>query len=120
MIVPPGFARIPVSLAPAGSERVLSFDLLIFELPRALRAGGTEAPGELLADPEAAFPAFTPERDRMEAGWLAAPPDPAEAFREADAALARWDAGLPDTADRRPWFVRRYWRVRDRRAGLAN
>jgi len=28
--------------------------------------------------------------------------------------------GLPGVRDRRPRFVRRYWAVRDRRAGLAN
>nr|MCU0281405.1 hypothetical protein [Acidimicrobiia bacterium] len=72
----------------------------------------------VMRDPEAAYPTFTPERDAMEAGWLASPPEPAAAFREAEAALARWHAGLPDAPDRRPWFVRRYWALRDRRAGL--
>jgi dipeptidase len=72
----------------------------------------------VMRDPEAAYPTFTPERDAMEAGWLASPPEPAAAFREAEAALARWHAGLPDAPDRRPRFVRRYWAVRDRRAGL--
>jgi dipeptidase len=72
----------------------------------------------VMRDPAAAFPAFTPERDLIEARWLAAPPEPRAAFQEADAALARWHAGLPDGPDHRPWFVRRYWAVRDRRAGL--
>jgi len=73
----------------------------------------------VMRHPEAAFPAFAPERDAIEARWLASPPDPADAFREADEARARWEAALPDAADRRPRFVRRYWAVRDRRAGLG-
>ena len=68
--------------------------------------------------PEAAYPAFTPERDGLEASWLASPPEPAEAFAAAEAALARWQAALPGLPDRRPGFVRRYWAKRDRRAGL--
>lgn len=73
----------------------------------------------VMRDPDAAFPSFTAERDQMEARWLAAPPESAEAFRQADGALARWQAGLPVSVDRRPRFVRRYWAKRDRRAGLA-
>jgi secernin len=72
----------------------------------------------VLRDPQANFPSFAPERDEIEARWLASPPDPAEAFREAEEALARWVIGLPEIRDRRPRFVRRYWAVRDRRAGL--
>jgi hypothetical protein len=71
-----------------------------------------------MRDPEANFPSFTPERDEVEARWLASPPDPADAFGEADEALARWGVRLPGVQDRRPPLVRRYWAVRDRRAGL--
>jgi len=71
-----------------------------------------------LHDPVATFPSFVAERDEIERRWLADPPDPAEAFREADDALTRWSKRLPDTPDRRPWWVRRYMAVRDRRAGL--
>jgi secernin len=74
----------------------------------------------VMRDPVAAWPAFVPERDAIEARWLAAPPDPGEAFREADAALARWEAALPESLDRRPAFVRRYWAKRNRRAGLGS
>ncbi len=72
----------------------------------------------VMRDPEAAYPTFTSERDQIEARWLAAPPDPEAAFPEADLALARWHAGLPESPDRRPAFVRRYWAKRDRRAGM--
>ena len=73
-----------------------------------------------MRDPQANFPSFVPERDEIEARWLASPPDPADAFRRADEALARWVIGLPEIRDGRPRFVRRYWAVRDRRAGLAH
>jgi secernin len=74
----------------------------------------------VMRDPEANFPSFIPERDEIQARWLASPPEPEEAFRHADEALARWSIGLPEVRDRRPWFMRRYWAVRDRRAGLAH
>jgi secernin len=74
----------------------------------------------VMRDPEAHFPSFTPERDEIEARWLASPPDPDDAFRQADEALARWLAALPEVRDHRPRFVRRYWVVRDRRAGLTH
>ena len=62
---------------------------------------------------------FLEERDAVESRWLAGPPSPDEAFAEADELLARWSAAPPPRRDARPWWVRRYWRVRDRRAGLA-
>jgi len=74
----------------------------------------------VMRDPEANFASFAAERDQIEARWLASPPDPAEAFRQADEVLARWVIGLPGVSDRRPRFVRRYWAVRDRRAGLKS
>ena len=65
-----------------------------------------------------AFPVFTAEREAIEDRWLTAPPEPEAAFQEAGEARARWEAGLPRSADRRPWLVRRYWAKRDRKAGL--
>jgi secernin len=62
------------------------------------------------------------DRDAIEARWLAAPPDPRDAFAEAEGHLAAWTAaaeGRP-VADRRPFWVRRYWCARDRRAGLVS
>jgi hypothetical protein len=72
-----------------------------------------------LADPRL-YPRFTPERDEVEARWLADPPDPADAFAEADRLLERWtDAVWADTVtDARPAWVRRYWRVRNELAEL--
>ncbi len=74
----------------------------------------------VLCDPATLRPRFIPERDEVEAAWLAQPPEPREAFGEADRLLSRWTlaaSGQP-TRDIRPLFVRRYWRKRNRRAGL--
>lgn len=74
---------------------------------------------EMLRDPTAAYGLLAPERARVERRWIAEPPSARDAFAEADALLDRWttivrDAHLEDT---RPWWVRRYWRARDQRAG---
>ncbi|MBK7071057.1 MAG: hypothetical protein IPH44_02040 [Myxococcales bacterium] len=61
------------------------------------------------------------ERDEVERRWLSAPPAPTAAFAEHRALVERWlaaSAAAP-VADDRPWYVRRYWAERDRRAGLA-
>ena len=60
------------------------------------------------------------ERDDVEARWLAAPPEPVDAFVEADGLLARWTELVRDveTGDARPFWVRRYWQTRNRRAGI--
>lgn len=73
-----------------------------------------------LADPERLMPLFAAERDEIEARWMVDPPDPAAAFAEADRLLERWTTlvGLATLGDRRPAWVRRYWKVRNRRAGL--
>ncbi|HEX9188961.1 MAG TPA: hypothetical protein VGB87_17915, partial [Vicinamibacteria bacterium] len=74
----------------------------------------------VLRDPAALLPILA-ERDAVEARWLASPPLSSDAFAEADRLLAAWtEAACRQRApDRRPWWVRRYWRVRNRRAGLA-
>jgi dipeptidase len=66
-------------------------------------------------------PLVVPERDEIAAAWLDRPPEPRQAFTEADALLAQWTKAVqkhpaPDT---RPLFVRRYWARRNRWAGLA-
>jgi secernin len=72
-------------------------------------------------DPHRTLPWYTGERDELERGWFSAPPDPEVAFAEGDRRTAAWlarltaDGPIPDT---RPRYVRRYWRIRDRRAGL--
>lgn len=73
-----------------------------------------------LRDPQRLFPLFTPERDAVEARFLAAPPSPSEAFAEADRLLARWTSDVDRAIgpDRRPPWVRRYWRTREARAHL--
>ncbi len=71
-------------------------------------------------DPERLLPLFEEQRDELEARWLANPPEPKEAFAEGDRCLVEWRervlAALPP--DRRPAAVRRYWALRNRRAGL--
>jgi dipeptidase len=61
---------------------------------------------------------FVAERDEVQRQWLADPPASASAFREADALVARWTQELGLPRDVRPWWVRRYWLERDRRARL--
>jgi len=99
----------PLDLGPAPDDR---YD------PAALWWRHERFHRRVMRDPAAAFPTFAAERDEIEARWLASPPGPEEAFREGDSALARWEAALPATPDRRPGFVRRYWAERHRRAGL--
>ncbi len=71
-------------------------------------------------DPATLFPRFTSERDALERDWFAAPPAPADAFAQADELTARWHAEVAGhDRDVRPSYVRRFWRVRGRRAGLT-
>jgi dipeptidase len=74
-----------------------------------------------LRDHPASLARFGPERDRIEAEWLADLPVSDEAFVAADALEDRWladlvGAGLPD---RRPRWLRRQWRGVDRAAGVG-
>lgn len=64
---------------------------------------------------------YGPERDAIEAQWLARPPSSAEAFAQGDVLLADWSArvGAALAVDRRPWWVRRYWARRNQRAALS-
>ena len=72
----------------------------------------------VMADPARLLPRYREERDEVEAGWVAAPPEPSAAFAEADDLTARWTRAVWTGAvrDIRPVWVRRYWRVRDSRA----
>jgi hypothetical protein len=74
----------------------------------------------VLRDPARLLPLFASERDRIEAGWLADPPESTAAFVEADRLLESWKARVTaaSTKDLRPRWARRYWRVRNRRAKL--
>jgi dipeptidase len=74
----------------------------------------------VLRDPAQLLPLFAGERNRLEASWIGEPPTPRDAIAQADRALAEWTdrvAAAP-VDDVRPWWARRYWNVRSRRAGL--
>jgi hypothetical protein len=75
----------------------------------------------VMRDPVALGAAFLAERKELESAWLADPPSSSDAFAEGDRRLAVWTARVQatDAADRRPGHVRRYWRRRNRRAGLT-
>jgi len=75
----------------------------------------------VLRDPARLLPLFARERDAVEARWLASPPEPAAAFAEGDRLLAEWTrrVAAADVRDTRPWWARRYWETRSRRAGLG-
>jgi len=72
-------------------------------------------------DPLALAARYTRERDRTEAEWLTAPPTGQAAFDRAGELLDHWtgDVGAGPGTDRRPSWVRRYWRRQDRLAGLG-
>lgn len=74
----------------------------------------------VLRDPARLLPLFAPERDEVEARWLADSTAPAEAFAEGDSLLEAWTRRVmaEPVQDKRPLWARRYWRLRDRRAGL--
>ncbi len=71
--------------------------------------------------PAGLYPLFAVERDEVERQWLADPPHPKEAFDEGDRLLNKWSGSVVrHTPDTRPWYVRRYWRIRDEQAGLVS
>lgn len=74
----------------------------------------------VMRDPGQYFDGLTRERDALEQSWLASPPTTQAAFAAHHELLDRWLATVrgPEM-DRRPWYVRQYWRKRDRLAGLA-
>ena len=76
----------------------------------------------VLRDHPAALARFVAERDRLETGWLADPPDGAQAFETADAAEERWLADLvaADLPDHRPAWLRAQWRGIDRAAAMPS
>ena len=74
----------------------------------------------ILRDPARLLPLFSDERDEVERRWVAEPPDSAEAFVEGDRLLAEWTRRVEGetVSDARPPWARRYWRTRNRRAGI--
>jgi len=74
-----------------------------------------------LRDASRALALIAPQRDALEASWLAEPPTSTEAFAAADALTERWLgelSGLGDT-DLRPRWLRRQWHALDRAARLV-
>jgi len=74
-------------------------------------------------DPERLLPLYAKDRDALEAPWFQEETRPAsaDAFAEADHALATWTARIdvaPPAADQRPRFVRHYWTTRTHRARM--
>ena len=76
----------------------------------------------VMTDPAALLARYRDERDRLERANLSGDVGSAEAFAIADDALARWTHDVHDAGnqDRRPLAIRRYWTVRNRRAGLRS
>jgi dipeptidase len=74
----------------------------------------------VMEDPERLAALFIGERDALEARWLESPPSSEQAFKEADAALARWTeaVGCEARRDVRPLWARRSCARRDQHAGL--
>ncbi len=74
----------------------------------------------VMTDPSRLLGLYRSERDAVEQRWVDDPPEPRTAFAEADELTARWTAAVVGASGRdlRPSWVRRYWQVRDRRAGL--
>ena len=95
-----------------------------------------EAPGETLddslwwqherlarlvfKDPQAHLPALQAQCRAQEQKWLASIPDSASAFKTHRALIQQWlDTGFADqTQDTRPWYVKRFWKGRNRAAGI--
>jgi secernin len=64
-----------------------------------------------LRDLPAALAAIGPERDAVEAAWIADPPGSTAAFAEADSLTDQWLArlGAAEPQDSRPWWLQRQW-----------
>ncbi len=71
-------------------------------------------------DPARLLPLIEAERDAVERAWLEHPPAPGAAFETHHRLLEDWvdRVARVAAADTRPWYVRRYWRKRNHRAGL--
>jgi dipeptidase len=100
----------PLDIGPAPGERV--DNSLWWKHERLARL--------IMRDPQRLAPAIQAERDAIEQAWLAAPPPPEEAFAAHHAFIEQWLDRLRGTSvrDTRPWYVRRYWRTRNHRAGV--
>lgn len=61
-------------------------------------------------------PKYTQARNAMELKWLEEPPPSRVAFTDAESWITQHAA---TAIDRRPWYVKRYWRQRNKKAGLT-
>lgn len=106
---PVGIER-PLSLGPPPTDQ--ADDSLWWRHERFQRA--------VTANPERLLPLFKEDRDTIEAAWIEDPPDSIEAFAEHDRLLAEWmkRVNREPIRDRRPFYVRRYWALRNERAKL--
>jgi secernin len=78
---------------------------------------------QVVRDPARLLPRYLAERDDLERAWFAAPPPPQTAVDEVARRRERWRSRVERDGphrDTRPAWVRRYWSLRDRRAGLAS
>jgi len=100
----------PLELGPAPGERA---DLSLWWRHERLHRAALRNPGQT-------FPLFTPERDTIEAAWLASPPDSQAAFDESSRLENRWLERVlaKPIRDVRPWYVRRWWRKTNESAGM--
>lgn len=63
---------------------------------------------------------FIAERDAIQEQWIETPPSSEQAFADGDRLLCEWTSVVTahNANDGRPWYVKRYWRKRDRAARL--
>ena len=75
----------------------------------------------VLRDPRRWYPALINQVNALEERWHEARPSSADAFAEADTFLEEWTKRTAEPGpDRRPWWTRRYWAERERRAAGAS
>jgi len=74
----------------------------------------------VIRDPIRLLAVYAAERDDVEARWFDEPPPSSDAFTAGDRLLDRWlgDVAAAGGGDTRSWGLQRFWRTRDRRAGL--
>ncbi len=74
----------------------------------------------VMTDPARLGALYRSTRDELECRWLADPPDSVAAFAEAATLTEEWTLTVLDHLDRdtRPLYARRYWTIRNRRAGV--
>jgi dipeptidase len=101
----------PVALGPAPTDRA-DAESLWWRHERLHR--------RLLRDPARWEHALMNDIHALEERWADERTPSARAFAEADAFLEAWTKRTAEPGrDRRPWYARRFWAERDRRAGLA-